>query len=679
MMAGIWRAPLLCIALVAGFIAPLLIAPSDADAQGLQVVIIEDPFVCDAIVRPLGTVSGFNPGEAVEFSAPELNGVFSRRSADAAGQVAMRWNCDRPRTWNVTIRGTTSGRTASFVLTGKVAPPPPDAPLGAAFDNKTAMTTGEMAIWKDFSPFNTAGIYIPVNSSWDNRADKIQSNLTSSWVQTVFADGWKLIPIYVGFQAPDRCATARFEGLSPDPDTARRQGAAAADDAVASVISLGIPAGNPIYYDMEAYRPGCSSAVLAFLDAWTEGVQAQGYLSGVYGSRSSTMFDLSRALNTPGFNAPDAVWVSTGNGRTTAYGLEMPPDSQWAGARMHQYRLSVTRTYGGVTVEIDENIVDAPVATATGGQVSSAPPAPAPQPAAPAPAPSGVDSDGDGVLEPEPDNCDEVANPDQADLDGDGDGDVCDVDIDGDGVDNVLDYGPTDVTIGAERPVTPTATPEPDADLVDSDGDGIGEPEPDNCDAVANPDQADLDNDGDGDVCDSDIDGDGVANNIDQEPRDPFIGAAPTPTAEPTSAPEPTVPAATVEPEPTSPPDPTAVPTAEPEPDTVDLDNEPGQVIVLPTPLPTASATAVPATPLPTVEQAEVVPAQSTEPPSDPDPDTTIEQASDTVTITVQEGGSLMPYLLSLVGIFGLFCLGMGTRQFFANRSAAKTAAIINS
>jgi len=619
-------------------------ATPTASAQGaLTVTLTEDPFLCDTVVRPLGTVAGLVPGEGIEFSSPQLNGTFSRRNADEAGRVAMRWNCDRAQTWTVTVRGLTSGASATFVVTGKTAPPPADAPIGAAFDAKTAMTTAQMAVWKDFSPFNTAGVYIPVNPNWDNRADKLQANLTASWVSTVFADGWSLIPIYVGFQAPDPCQTGRFEGHSLDPATARNQGLAAAADAVESVTRLGMPVGSPIYYDMEAYRTGCSEAVLAFLDAWTEGVKAAGFVSGVYGSRSSTMRDLSQALGRAGFDAPDAVWVSTGNGNPTAYGLEVPTDGQWVNARMHQYRLNITRTYGGVTREIDENIVDAPLARA------NAP--------APVPAQTGVDSDGDGVAEPTPDNCDNVANPDQADLDNDGDGDVCDSDIDGDGVDNVADFAPNDPTVQA----APASTAAPAPDIVDNDQDGFAEPDQDNCDRIANADQADLDNDGDGDVCDSDIDGDGIANADDQDPRDPLVGAAPAPTAQPEPSPTPEATPAPDEPveaqEPTLEPEPTPEPS--PEPTTAP------QVIVLPTPLPTVE----PATPLPTVN-AFAAPLVDEDALADPvtvpaaPPDESIELAADTVTITVEDESALLPYTLAALALASIFCLGMGYRSF---------------
>lgn len=112
---------------------------------------------------------------------------------------------------------------------------------------------------------------------------------------------------------------------------------------------------------------------------------------------------------------------------------------------------------------------------------------------------AGVDSiadpDGDGIVN-EFDNCENTANPNQADSDNDGYGDACDTtdpggDDDGDGIENSID----------NCPFTPTGFKQPD-----SDGDGRG------------------------DACDwetGDDDGDGIENSIDECPYDPDNNCTP--------------------------------------------------------------------------------------------------------------------------------------------------------
>ena len=138
------------------------------------------------------------------------------------------------------------------------------------------------------------------------------------------------------------------------------------------------------------------------------------------------------------------------------------------------------------------------------------------------------DGDEDGVTN-DLDNCQDVANADQADLDQDGKGDVCDADIDGDGVANEDDDFPKDSTetqdsdqdgVGDVR----DAFDDDPKEFEDTDGDGVG----DNADAF--PDDSaetqDTDNDGVGDVRDAfpddpnefeDTDGNGVGDVADPD------------------------------------------------------------------------------------------------------------------------------------------------------------------
>ena len=215
------------------------------------------------------------------------------------------------------------------------------------------------------SPYRAVGIYI----GGENRGCA-QPNLSARWVSDRVAAGWHLIPTYVGLQAPGACGGC----TTIDPDDAAAQGAAAANAATGQAAALGIPAGNPIYYDMEHYARGGSrtSRVLAFLSAWTSQLHANGYVSGVYSSASSGISDLVEAVGTD-FVVPDAIWIANWNGRRTIDDPYVPagywPDQQ----RIHQYEGGHQETYRGVTINIDGNYLDGPTAD-TAGAPPFAPP-----------------------------------------------------------------------------------------------------------------------------------------------------------------------------------------------------------------------------------------------------------------------------------------------------------------
>ena len=177
---------------------------------------------------------------------------------------------------------------------------------GLGFDACSTPSTRTMSAWSS-SPYRGIGVYIGgVNSACS------QGNLNRSWVATEVSAGWHLIPIYVGLQAPSN--SCGCSGITPS--RAGAQGTAAADDAVGDAQGLGIPSGNPVYYDMEAYPTGGSntSAVLSFLSAWTAELHAKGYVSGVYSSASSGISDLAARYGS-GYMEPDDLWIADWNGR----------------------------------------------------------------------------------------------------------------------------------------------------------------------------------------------------------------------------------------------------------------------------------------------------------------------------------------------------------------------------
>src|SRR3954452_24937716 len=90
---------------------------------------------------------------------------------------------------------------------GSAAPPaPPGVPVvtkavvvsaGLGFDACEAPPTSVLRAWLA-SPFRSVNIYF----GGSQRACADQPELSQTWVATVLANGWKLIPTYVGLQAP---------------------------------------------------------------------------------------------------------------------------------------------------------------------------------------------------------------------------------------------------------------------------------------------------------------------------------------------------------------------------------------------------------------------------------------------------------------------------------------------
>ena len=232
---------------------------------------------------------------------------------------------------------------------------------GLGFDACTAPSSRSMSAWAG-SPYRALGVYV----GGANRGCS-QPNLTASWVAEQTAAGWSLIPTYVGLQAPTSSCSSCAK-LSTSTSAATTQGTEAANDAVAQARVAGIGEGSPIYFDMESYArtASASTATLTFLSAWTTRLHALGYDSGVYSSSASGIADLA-SKSASAYALPDDLWMANWNGRADT---EDPyvSDAAWSDhQRIHQYRGGHDETYGGVTINIDNNYVEG----ATAGTASS--------------------------------------------------------------------------------------------------------------------------------------------------------------------------------------------------------------------------------------------------------------------------------------------------------------------
>ena len=251
---------------------------------------------------------------------------------------------------------------AAVLLSACLPPPPPPPPpppaITKGFDACTAPSVATMSKWKASSPYSSIGIYIGGSS----RACA-QPNLTASWINSVKAQGWTLLPIWVGPQAS--CSTLGGTAkISSDGTTAWFQGIEQAALASNAAQALGFGWLAPVYYDMEGYPRGgaCSNSVQTFADGWVRQLNRSGYFGGMYSSLCSGILDVAAASFDTTKLPLNAVWIAAWNDTPNVFGFGAPcalSDSLWSNhQRVHQYTGGHDESYGGVTINIDSNAVD---------------------------------------------------------------------------------------------------------------------------------------------------------------------------------------------------------------------------------------------------------------------------------------------------------------------------------
>ncbi|MEU7425675.1 glycoside hydrolase domain-containing protein [Streptomyces sp. NPDC048362] len=227
---------------------------------------------------------------------------------------------------------------------------------GRAFDTCTAPSLTAMKAWHTDKYYGGAAVYV----GGKNRGCS-QPNLTASWVNSVSSLGWKLIPIYVGAQPS--CQT----GSNPEKltsSTAASLGTSDANDAVAKASALGMKAGSAIYLDMEPYdttNKSCNDAVLTYVRSFGKQLRAKTYRAGFYGFTSSSAKAIATASDKT--DLPGNLWYALWDGKETTTTDWPWGTSQFTNhSRAHQYKVNSKETRGGVTLTVDRDTWDAPVA-----------------------------------------------------------------------------------------------------------------------------------------------------------------------------------------------------------------------------------------------------------------------------------------------------------------------------
>jgi hypothetical protein len=247
---------------------------------------------------------------------------------------------------------------------------------GYGFDQCITQSQEVMDAWLHSSPYLAVGVYI----AGDNRAcgDALQTELTAEWVATQLRNGWRLLPITLGPQAPCYQNPKKKDRISNDPANdwaeARRQGRLEARDTVGRAKALGITEGSTLWYDIEAFDTSnevCRESTLHFLSAWTRTLHNRDYVSGVYASaaRGMNALDDARVRRPRHYAMPDQIWVAEWvaasdyrrpptNNPPSLYSTYLRNDGWLPGGRMRQYRGGHDETWGGVRINIDTNYLD---------------------------------------------------------------------------------------------------------------------------------------------------------------------------------------------------------------------------------------------------------------------------------------------------------------------------------
>jgi len=309
-----------------------------------------DPALIDRILASAGlaapVIASVNPGQL----AASLNPADPADPAETAGPVVLASH---------DADSSVSGQVAASLIFRPSAPVLPSTvanQVGLGFDVCTTPSARFMRAWRRLSPYRAVGVYI---GGSDRACD--QRNLTPRWVRLQAAAGWRFIPMYAGPQA--------LFGQLRSP---ARQGTAAAVDAVLQAERLGFGPLTPLYYDMEAYPRKDAVLVLTFLSAWTRELHQLGYASGVYSSSGSGIADLARQYKNRKFAMPNVIYDALWNGSKNAAD-KVFRRGEWTGrSRIHQFAGNVLQTFGGDTMDIDQDYLDLALA-APGGTTQASP------------------------------------------------------------------------------------------------------------------------------------------------------------------------------------------------------------------------------------------------------------------------------------------------------------------
>lgn len=256
-----------------------------------------------------------------------------------------------------------------LLLSGACASLPTARTVRGATDSHPGFDVGRfpgetlLRNWRQSSPYRWIGYYLPA-----------PCHRETSWVgarPTLERLGWGVAILYVGQQQFEGDTTRAAPGspivCSRTLLTADR-GRADAADAVQRAQAEGFAPGSVVFLDVERVTR-IGPEMTAYHTAWTDEMLRLGrFVPGTYAHRdnASALYALAQAAYLrAGRSGVPPFWVAGGGG----FSLDQRPfASGFPFASVWQGVLDQDRTWGGVTLRIDENVATRPSPSAPLGQ-----------------------------------------------------------------------------------------------------------------------------------------------------------------------------------------------------------------------------------------------------------------------------------------------------------------------
>lgn len=244
---------------------------------------------------------------------------------------------------------------AALIVTG-CAPRPVEAPPTAragspGFDTWRYPGTETMRAWRQASPYEWTGYYLPSpchrGTSFAGRRAELEQM------------GWGIAVLYVGQQT--------WDGVPPpeeEPEViicsrtllTEAEGQRNGQDAIQKMVAEGFPVGSTIFLNVER-MDALRTPMATYYRAWIETVLEDGrFVPGTYAHRTNAegLFGIARAAFVAhGRDDLPPLWVAGGPGFTLD---SAPRDVGLPFVQIWQGILDVERTWAEITLTVDENV-----------------------------------------------------------------------------------------------------------------------------------------------------------------------------------------------------------------------------------------------------------------------------------------------------------------------------------